>query len=276
MSQRRRRPMARSSARRLGAAATALVVCVGVASVARAGEGSPPSRVDLRSGSAWVGSSVGLMTLIDGDSGEVVARVDIGAPSGSLVTTQYGSVGYAVNGESGAVVRVDPRTLVPSSPVQVLERASGHVSARAAGPRAPRRPPPRRTPVRTRRRRRHRYPAIRAAPTPPRQRSTTPGPRSPANRRPTRSRPRPRPPRRAAAGRPARRARTTRCRPPTAASRRRRSRRRRSRRRRTAAQPPPQEPPPQEPPAAAPAAAAPARHPGAPAHGQGRTLRPGL
>jgi hypothetical protein len=133
MTETRRRQKARSSARRLAAAATAVVVCVGVASVARAGEGSPPARVDLRTGSAWVGSSVGLMTLIDGDSGEVEARVDIGAASGSLVTTQYGPVGYAVNGDTGAVVRIDPRTFVPSSPVPVLERASGHVSARATG-----------------------------------------------------------------------------------------------------------------------------------------------
>lgn len=103
--------MARSSARRLAAAATAAVVCVAVASVARAGEGSPPARVDLRSGNAWVGSSVGLMTLIDGDSGEVEARVDIAAASGSLVTTQYGPVGYAVKGDTGAVVRIDPRHL---------------------------------------------------------------------------------------------------------------------------------------------------------------------
>lgn len=133
MTESRRRRMTRSSARRLAAAGIALVASVGVASVARAGEGTPPARVDLRSGSAWVGSSVGLMTLIDGDSGEVEARVDIGAASASLVTTQYGAVGYAVNGDTGAVVRVDPRTFVPSPPVQVLDRASGHVSARATG-----------------------------------------------------------------------------------------------------------------------------------------------
>ena len=124
-----------SSARRIGAVATALLACVGVASVAAAGEGTPPARVDLRSGGAWLGSSVGLMTLIDGDSGQVVARVDVGAgeASGGLVATQHGSVGYAVNGDTGAVVRVDPRTFVPSQPVQVLERPSGHVSAHASG-----------------------------------------------------------------------------------------------------------------------------------------------
>src|SRR5262245_63802410 len=123
----RGRRRASSSARRLAAAATAVLVGVGVASVARAGEGSPPARVDLRSGGAWVGSSVGLMTLIDGDSGEVEARVDVGAASGTLIATQHAAVGYAVNGESGAIVRVDPRTFVPSSPVQLLDRATEHV-----------------------------------------------------------------------------------------------------------------------------------------------------
>jgi streptogramin lyase len=50
-----------------------------------------------------------------------------------LVTTQHGPVGYAVNGDSGAVVRIDPRTFVPSPPVRVLDRTSGRVSARATG-----------------------------------------------------------------------------------------------------------------------------------------------
>src|SRR5262245_53188906 len=128
-----RRRLTGSSGKRLGVAATSLVLCVGVASVAVAGDGTPPARVDLRSGGAWVGSSVGLMTLIDGDSGEVVARVDVGAPSGSLVTTQHGSVGYSVDGDTGTVVRVDPRTFMPSAPAEVLDRSSGHVSAYASG-----------------------------------------------------------------------------------------------------------------------------------------------
>lgn len=54
----------------------------------------PPRYVDLRPGGAWVASSpVGLMTLIDGATAEVAARVDVGRPSSSLVATQEGPVG---------------------------------------------------------------------------------------------------------------------------------------------------------------------------------------
>jgi hypothetical protein len=129
MNESRRRRMARSSARRPGGRSrrSGRVRRRGLGGAA---EGTPPARVDLRSGSAWVGSSLGLMTLIDGDSGEVEARVDIGAASASLVTTQYGAVGYAVNGDTGAVVRVDPRTFVPSPPVRAGPRFRPRIGPR--------------------------------------------------------------------------------------------------------------------------------------------------
>jgi streptogramin lyase len=127
-----RRPTNRTL-RRVAAVVTTVAASLAVVAVAAAGEGSPAARVDLRSGGAWVGSSVGLMTLIDGDSGEVVARVDVGDESNALVSTQQGTVGYAVDGTTGSVVRVDPRTFVVSSPVRVLERPSGRVSAYAGG-----------------------------------------------------------------------------------------------------------------------------------------------
>src|SRR5262245_12185174 len=117
--------------RRLVTAVTSVAACVVVASVAVAGAGSPPARVDLQSGGAWVSSSVGLMTLIDGDSGEVVARVDVGDESTSLVSTQHGSVGYAIDATKGSAVRVDPRTFVASNPVKILDRPSGQISAYA-------------------------------------------------------------------------------------------------------------------------------------------------
>ena len=85
---------------RRGAAAVLapLVALGGLGLLSRAG-GSPPVRVDLRAGGAWVASStVGLMTLIDGSSAQVVARVDVGDASPGLTAVQAGPVGYAVDG----------------------------------------------------------------------------------------------------------------------------------------------------------------------------------
>jgi hypothetical protein len=61
--------------------AVVAVLCTGALVASARGDAAPPARVDLRSGGAWVESRVGLMTLIDGRSAEVVARVDVGAPS---------------------------------------------------------------------------------------------------------------------------------------------------------------------------------------------------
>ncbi|HKE74142.1 MAG TPA: hypothetical protein VKB57_11040, partial [Acidimicrobiales bacterium] len=95
---------------------------------------TPPSRVDLRDGAAWVASSrVGMMTLIDGETAEVVARVDVGAGTGSLQSAQAGTVGYAVDAQRGTVVRVDPRTFASGRPARVVPASSGHVAARATG-----------------------------------------------------------------------------------------------------------------------------------------------
>jgi hypothetical protein len=71
------------------------------------------------------------MTLIDGATAEVAARVDVGRPSSSLVATQEGPVGYAVDGGRGTVVRIDPRTFGTGLPVRALGRSSGHVTADA-------------------------------------------------------------------------------------------------------------------------------------------------
>ena len=84
-----------------------LLALGGVGLLARAG-GSPPARIDLRAGGARGASTVGLMTLIDGSSAQVVARVDVGDTSPGLTAVQAGPVGYAVEGARGTVVRVDP------------------------------------------------------------------------------------------------------------------------------------------------------------------------
>jgi hypothetical protein len=117
--------------RRRGAVVLApLVALGGFGLLARAG-GSPPARVDLRAGGAWVASTVGLMTLIDGSSAQVVARVDVGEASSGLTAVQAGAVGYAVDGERGTVVRIDPRTYAPGPPTRVVTGASEDVVARA-------------------------------------------------------------------------------------------------------------------------------------------------
>jgi hypothetical protein len=118
--------------RRTLATGVSLALVATLAGAALAGDGSPPARFDLQSGGAWVASSrVGLLTLIDGETAEVVARVDVGDGSAGLVATQSGPVGYAVDGERGTVVRVDPRTFETADPVVAIARASGRVSARA-------------------------------------------------------------------------------------------------------------------------------------------------
>jgi hypothetical protein len=94
--------------RRVAAVLVPFVALGSLGFLARA-EGAPPVRVDLRSGGAWVASTVGLMTLIDGSSAQVVARVDLGDGAPDLTAVQAGPVGYAVDGGRGTVVRVDPR-----------------------------------------------------------------------------------------------------------------------------------------------------------------------
>ena len=117
--------------RRAALWAASVGVCLAAVGVVATGDGTPPARVDLRAGGAWVGSSVGLLTLIDGDSGEVVARVDVGEASGALVAAQHGPVGYAVDGAKGTAVRVDPRTFETGRATEVLASPSGSVSVHA-------------------------------------------------------------------------------------------------------------------------------------------------
>ncbi len=69
----------RASLRWWTGGAVVAVVCTGALVTATRGDAPPPARVVLRSGGAWVVSRVGLLTLIDGRSAEVVARVDLGA-----------------------------------------------------------------------------------------------------------------------------------------------------------------------------------------------------
>jgi streptogramin lyase len=92
---------------------------------------TPPRAVDLLAGGAWVASSrVGLMTLIDGQSAQVAARVDVGGTPGPLAGAQAGQVAYALDGTRGTVVRVDPRTFHASRAAAVVARPSSHLTLR--------------------------------------------------------------------------------------------------------------------------------------------------
>ncbi|SMD22752.1 PKD domain-containing protein [Kibdelosporangium aridum] len=78
-------------------------------------------RVRLHGGSAWLASSkAGQLTLLDGASAEVAARVDVAAPGTPIHASQLGPTGYALNKSDGTVVRVDGATLLPSRPSKPL------------------------------------------------------------------------------------------------------------------------------------------------------------
>jgi hypothetical protein len=121
-----------STWRRWSLRVPALAACVLAVGVVSRGQGPAPVQVDMEAGGAWVASNVGLMTLIDGETAQVVARVDVGGASGALTASQAGATGYAVDGQAGTVVRVDPRTFAASPPIEVVPGAAGHMTAHAA------------------------------------------------------------------------------------------------------------------------------------------------
>jgi hypothetical protein len=118
--------------RLLTVAAVVGLGATGLVMVASA-EGTPPVEVMLQDGAAWLASpGAGQLTLIDGRSAEVAARVAVGASSDELTAVQSGPAGYAVDGQRGTVVRVDPTTLTAGEPVTVIDGASGGVAGFAA------------------------------------------------------------------------------------------------------------------------------------------------
>ncbi|MBP2321583.1 PKD repeat protein [Kibdelosporangium banguiense] len=81
--------------------------------------------VRLHGGAAWLASNkVGQLTLLDGSSAEVAARVPVAAPGSPIRATQLGSTGYALNRWDGSIVRVDGATQQPGRPTNPLA-ASG-------------------------------------------------------------------------------------------------------------------------------------------------------
>jgi PKD repeat protein len=72
-------------------------------------------RVRLHAGAAWLASSkVGHLTLLDGASAEVAARVPVAQPGSTMRASQLGSTGYALNRTDGTVARVDGATQQPT------------------------------------------------------------------------------------------------------------------------------------------------------------------
>jgi len=98
--------------------------------VAGAGHGEPPARFELQGGGAWVASSrVGLVTLIDGASAQVSARVKVADGPSDLGVAQRDATGYAVDRRQGTVSRIDPTTFAVGPRVKVIDGASGRVTA---------------------------------------------------------------------------------------------------------------------------------------------------
>ncbi|MEV4311261.1 PKD domain-containing protein [Actinocrispum sp. NPDC049592] len=96
---------------RIGAVATAVAGFLTAVVVVGSQEAHEAPQLQLHAGSAWLASNkVGQMTLLDGASAEVAARVNV-APAGSpLAVSQEESNGYAVNRHDGSVIRVDGAT----------------------------------------------------------------------------------------------------------------------------------------------------------------------
>jgi PKD repeat protein len=123
--------MRRTSGLKLGAG---LVVCSVLGGLVARGDASPPAELDLRGGGAWVASStVGQLTLIDGGTAEVAARVQVAEGTTDLGAVQDGNVGYALDLGQGTVRRVDPATFVAAPPVEVIEGARHDLTLHPSG-----------------------------------------------------------------------------------------------------------------------------------------------
>jgi PKD repeat protein len=129
--------VARSSGRSPAAAlqvGAALVVFSLLGVAVAQGQADPPAQLDLRGGGAWVASStVGQLTLIDGGTAEVAARVQVAETAADVLAVQAGTVGYALDRGQGTVRRIDPATFVAAAPVEVIEGARGDLSAHPHG-----------------------------------------------------------------------------------------------------------------------------------------------
>ncbi|MFC5100976.1 PKD domain-containing protein [Kibdelosporangium philippinense] len=96
--------------------AAAAVACLAGVVVLGMGNANQAPQLRLHGGSAWLASSkTGQLTLLDGASAEVAARVQVAPPGAPIRSAQLESTGYALNQWDGSVVRVDGATLKPST-----------------------------------------------------------------------------------------------------------------------------------------------------------------
>ncbi|WP_380152690.1 PKD domain-containing protein, partial [Kibdelosporangium philippinense] len=102
-------------AKRAWALTLSVVTCVAGVVVAGADKANHAPSVRLHGGAAWLASNkVGQMTLLDGASAEVAAKVPVAAAGTPLFAAQLGSTAYALNRWDGSIVRVDGATLEAS------------------------------------------------------------------------------------------------------------------------------------------------------------------
>lgn len=89
----------------------------------------PAFQVHLRQGAIWLASNqAGQLTLLDGSSEEVAARIKVAEPDTKLLAVQLGSTGYAVNQKAGTITRIDGATFEPSTPPPPLPGAENELS----------------------------------------------------------------------------------------------------------------------------------------------------
>jgi PKD repeat protein len=94
------------------------------------GDGFPERRLSLSGGGAWLASSsVGQLSLIDGASAELAAKVKVADTPAELEAVQAGAGAYAIDRSRGTLVRVDGRTYAPSPAVEVIQGASSGLQA---------------------------------------------------------------------------------------------------------------------------------------------------
>ncbi|SMC61782.1 Right handed beta helix region [Kibdelosporangium aridum] len=107
--------------KRFWALCLAAATCLTSVVVVGADKAHQAPRVRLHGGAAWLASSkVGQLTLLDGSSAEVAAKVSVAPPGTPIRSSQLGPTGYALNLLDNSVVRVDGATLEPSQPSKPL------------------------------------------------------------------------------------------------------------------------------------------------------------
>lgn len=95
--------------------------------------GYPVDKVRLLSGAAWLPSRhVGQLTLLDGSSAEIAARVKVAPPGDQLDTVQSGTTGYAINHTAGSIRRVDGGTFELTPPATPIPGAGEGLQAYAS------------------------------------------------------------------------------------------------------------------------------------------------